>query len=230
VASIPHAKFLNSNQVLIRKMLVEKKPFDLIKPLLLQQHAQLHAHGMSDYGDWSYQDEVLVDIPKAWMRIIPKGKDHSIAWLLWHLTRCEDITMNMLVMKGDQVLFSEDWLEKLDIDWCDTGNAMTSEEITDFSTNINLVELFKYRSSVGKVTQEIIKNLRQEEVYQKVRLVDIKRLFDEGAVVEEARDIAEYWSRRDVAGLLLMPATRHILVHLNEARSIVRKIKKANMK
>ena len=63
MASIPHASLLNSNQVLIRKMLVEKKPLDQIRPLLLQQHAQLHTHSMSEYGDWSYQDEVLADVP-----------------------------------------------------------------------------------------------------------------------------------------------------------------------
>lgn len=230
MASIPYAKMLNSNQALIRKMLVEKKHFDQIKPLLLQQHAQLHTNTMSEYGDWSYQDEVLADIPNGWMRIISEGEDHSIAWLLWHLSRCEDITMNMLVMKGDQVLLSEGWLERLDIPWRDTGNAMTHEEITDFSSKVNLGELNKYRLSVGRATQEIIKNLNQDELYRKVKPEDIRRLFDDGAVVEEARGIAEYWSRRNTAGLLLMPATRHNLVHLNEARIIVKKLKKANKK
>jgi hypothetical protein len=55
----------------------------------------------------------------------------------------------------------------------------------------------------------------------------VQRIFDEGAVLEEARGIAEYWSKRDVAGLLLMPATRHILTHLNEALKIKQKLKKA---
>jgi len=36
----------------------------------------------------------------------------------------------------------------------------------------------------------------------------------------------DYWSKRDVSGLLLMPATRHQLTHLNEALGIRNKIKK----
>jgi hypothetical protein len=40
---------------------------------------------------------------------------------------------------------------------------------------------------------------------------------DEGAVVAAAKGVVEYWGRRNTAGLLLMPATRHNLVHLNEA-------------
>jgi len=230
MTSIPHAKLLNSNQVLIRKMLVEKKPLDQTRPLLLQQHAQLHTQAMSEYGDWSYQDEVLADVPEDWIRIVPEGEDHSVAWLLWHLTRCEDITMNMLILRGDQLLHSEGWLKRLEIDWRDTGNAMTFQEIIDFSQHINLTALFDYRLCVGIGTQNIIKQLAQEDLYRKVNPEDIQRLFDEGAVVEEARGVAEYWSKRDVAGLLLMPATRHSLSHLNEARRIIEKVKKAKAK
>ena len=45
----------------------------------------------------------------------------------------------------------------------------------------------------------------------------------EGAVVEEARDLIDYWGKRTIAGLLLMPATRHNLVHLNEALRLKRR-------
>ena len=33
----------------------------------------------------------------------------------------------------------------------------------------------------------------------------------------------DYWSKRNTAGLLLMPATRHNLIHLNEALQIKRR-------
>jgi hypothetical protein len=46
---------------------------------------------------------------------------------------------------------------------------------------------------------------------------------ESGALVESAHGIAEYWSKRDIAGLLLMPATRHNLVHLNEALNLKRR-------
>jgi hypothetical protein len=46
----------------------------------------------------------------------------------------------------------------------------------------------------------------------------------EGAVVEAAQSITNYWSKRNVAGLLLMPATRHNLIHLNEALQVKRKL------
>ncbi len=42
----------------------------------------------------------------------------------------------------------------------------------------------------------------------------------EGAVTPEAREIADYWSRKTIAGLLLMPPTRHCILHLNEGMRI----------
>ena len=39
---------------------------------------------------------------------------------------------------------------------------------------------------------------------------------DEGAVDEIASWLIDYWSKRNIAELLLMPATRHNLVHLNK--------------
>jgi hypothetical protein len=40
---------------------------------------------------------------------------------------------------------------------------------------------------------------------------------DEEAVVEAARGVVDYWGRLNIAGLLLMPPTRHCFVHLNES-------------
>jgi hypothetical protein len=44
-----------------------------------------------------------------------------------------------------------------------------------------------------------------------------------GAIDEQARFVTDYWSRRTIAGLLLLPATRHNFVHLNEAANQVGK-------
>jgi hypothetical protein len=46
----------------------------------------------------------------------------------------------------------------------------------------------------------------------------------EGAVLPEAMEIINYWSSKTIAGLLLMPATRHCILHLNEAERIKAKL------
>jgi len=58
---------------------------------------------------------------------------------------------------------------------------------------------------------------------QKVDPARLQRVWDEKAVVEAASGIVDYWGKRNVAGLLLMPATRHHIIHLNEALKLKRR-------
>jgi hypothetical protein len=51
----------------------------------------------------------------------------------------------------------------------------------------------------------------------------LQQVLDEGAVVQEAQGLLDYWGGLNIAGLLLMPPTRHNFVHLNEALRIKQK-------
>lgn len=157
------------------------------------------------------------------MRRIPHGDCHSIAWLIWHIARCEDITMNLLVAGAPQILYQEGWLSLTKSPVCDTGNAMDDAAVANFNNTIDIEALRAYRLAVGRRTREIVKQLQPADLKRKVEPSRIQRVMDEGAVVEAARGIVDYWSRRNVAGLLLMPATRHNLIHLGEALQLKRR-------
>jgi hypothetical protein len=221
-----NSSLVNAKIVLLRKLLEDESRYDEAKALLLQVHAWLHTREMAGTESWSYQDTVLDGLTSAQMREIPVDECHSIAWLLWHTTRCEDLTMNLLVAGSAQVLLAEGWQERLNISRRDTGNAMSPGEIIDFSQEIDIPELLGYRKAVGKSTHVVILALSKEMVHRKVAPSGIKRIFDEGGVVEAESGVADYWSKRDFAGLFLMPATRHLLTHLNEVLDINRKLVK----
>jgi len=69
--------------------------------------------------DWNPKQSKLKEIIKKQDYI-----DDTIAWNIWHMTRIEDITANMLIMDSSQIL-DDEWLEKMSIQVKDTGNAMT---------------------------------------------------------------------------------------------------------
>ena len=106
---------------------------------------------------------------------------------------------------------------------CDTGNEMDKEDMAKLGPTIDIEAMRVYRMAVGRRTREIVQQLEPEELKQKVDPIRVQQVMDEGAVVEAARGIADYWSGRNIAGLLLMPATRHNLVHLNEALRLKRR-------
>ncbi len=136
---------------------------------------------------------------------------------MWHMARCEDIAMNLLVAGSPQVLNQGHWLKKMKVKVCDTGNAMSKADLVEFNNTIDLAALRAYRVAVGRRTREIVQQLEFADMKRKVEKSRVQQVIDEGAVVEAAHALTDYWSKRNVAGLLLMPATRHNLVHLNEA-------------
>jgi hypothetical protein len=157
------------------------------------------------------------------VRRIPRNCEHSVAWIIWHIARCEDITMNLLVAGSPQMLNQDDWLERVKTPICHTGNEMDVADIADFSTAVDIQALRAYRVAVGRRTREIVKHLEPEDLKRKVDPARLQRVWDEGAVVQAASGIVDYWGKRDVAGLLLMPASRHLIVHLNEALKLKRR-------
>jgi hypothetical protein len=218
-----HQKFLNERQTELAHLLSVPDQRDLAVELFLQHHASLHSAQITQPGVWSFEDEVLDGLTENQFRRIPQNGEHSIAWNIWHLARIEDTAMNLLVAGGPQVLQQGNWLAQMKITARDTGNEMSLPDIARLSAEIDLNALRAYRQAVGRRTREIVSALQAPDFRRKVDPTRIAQVLTEGAVLESARYITDYWGKRTIAGLLLMPATRHNIVHLNEVTRLRQK-------
>jgi hypothetical protein len=183
--------------------------------LFMLQQGVLHSAKAAPDAPWSFEDLLLDDLSEDIFRRVPKSEEHSIALLVWHMARCEDITMNILIAGRPQVL--EGWQTKLKIAAKDTGNAMSPEEVTGLSNAIDLEAVRGYRAAVGRATREVVRGLTADQLKTKVDPARIQQILDQGMVLPAAIGIAEYWGKRTFAGLLLMPPTRHNMTHINES-------------
>ncbi|WP_312197496.1 DinB family protein [Anaerospora hongkongensis] len=213
------------NQKRLRDIFVKVDKFPEAIHLCLEQHAMVHTSEMSQSNVVTLEDELWEGLHKNTFCTMPTIKDETIAWSLWHITRIEDITMNILVANETQIIYKGNWLEKLGVTVCDTGNSMTDEEIIDLSCRLNLQELRQYRIAVGRKTREIITSLQPADLKGKIKADRLQRILEEGAVlnVEGANWLIDFWGRKNVAGILLMPVTRHQMVHLNAAMHLKKK-------
>jgi hypothetical protein len=220
----PHRKAWNLQQQALRQSLTSlENPSEAIE-IFLRQHAMLHTAAMSGMALYSFEDETLAGLTGPQMRTIPRNLDHSIAWVIWHMTRIEDATLNLLVAGSPQVLFEQAWFERLGISERDTGNTMEPAAMAALSAAIHLPALRDYRLSVGRRTRLIVEQLGAQELIQKVAPARLENMRSQGVVRPEAADLLEYWSGLTITGLLLMPPTRHAFVHWNEAQRIRQKI------
>ena len=214
----------NARQKELRALLSNPVNYTQAIDLFLQQHAEVHSGMMSSFGSVSFEDQVIKDINDSQVRKIPDRMEHSIVWILWHLARIEDVTMNMLVAGTKQVFDSGKWPGKLKVSLIHTGNAMSKREIIELSNGIDIDQLRKYRVAVGRQTEKVVKQLDLAEIDQKVPSTRLHLVLRERAVVEDAKGLIDYWGKRTIAGLLLMPPTRHCFIHLNEALKIKKKV------
>ena len=216
-------KSWNQRQKVLRYALLQSDDHQAAIDMFLSQHAMVHSAEMSQAGLCSFEDELWQDVTEAVIRRVPRNCEHSIAWVLWHIARIEDVTMNMLVAGSPQLLHRDNWLDRVKVTASDTGNGMDEQGVADLSATIDLEALRAYRLAVGRRTREIVGQLRPEELKRKVDPSRLQRVMAEGVVVEAERGIVDYWGRRKIAGLLLMPPTRHNFLHLNEALRLKRR-------
>lgn len=211
----------------LREIILKPDKIDESKDLSLSLHSMVHSSIMSGINIKTFEDELWEGLDENTFRTSKNEKGRTIAYGIWHSTRIEDITMNLLVAGDDQIFNRENWQKKINSKIIDTGNAMSENEIMEFSKDINVQELKNYRIEVGRRTRDIIKNLSFDDMKRKFDKHRIRRILDEGAVleVEASNWLVDFWGRKNVSGIILMPVTRHHVVHINESLSAKKKSK-----
>jgi hypothetical protein len=216
----------------LKKIIRKSDKFDEAKRLFLEIHAALHCGAVTCNASGSENneiDELFADLTPQEFAALPSPKGETIAWAVWHLARIEDMTMNVLVENSKQ-LFDKSWKQRMNTAFTDTGVAMSSAQIMQLSAEINTAELLAYRNAAGKCTREIVAGLSAGDMKRKVSRESINKIRKEGGTCENSEWLLEYWGGKDIAGLLLMPPTRHLMLHLNDCFKWKEKIRKTKEK
>ena len=142
-------------------------------------------------------------------------KNENIIWNLWHIMRIEDLIVNILICEKASIL-NEKLKNELNISITDTGNSLTKEEIKKFAKNINIKKLKYYSDKISKNTINLIKRLKAKDIKRKINKINLEKIINGCGVTKDNLWLIDYWGKKDIAGLLLMPLSRHIIVHLNQ--------------
>ena len=147
--------------------------------------------------------------------------NENIIWNLWHIIRIEDLTVNILIFEKESIL-NEKLKNELNISITDTGNSLTKEEIKKLAKEININKLKYYNDKINERTINLIKKLKAEDMKRKINKISLDKVINEGGVSKDNLWLIDYWGKKDIAGLLLMPLSRHIIVHLNQCYKYIK--------
>ena len=219
-------KLWTSRQDELRKLLAAKVHFEQGVQLFLEQHAAVHSAMVSGSSVWSLQDEVLAGLDEVQIKTCPRAGVNSIAWLLWHITRIEDLSIQFLMLGKRQVIDQGNWLERLGLTSRDVGASMDDTEVAALSAQIQPGALLEYRAAVGCATHAAVQALLPEQLKEIVADSAIQQLRDEGSISTKGSWLAEYYTGRTRGFFLTRTATSHNFIHLNEAGRIAARLRK----
>lgn len=175
--------------------------------------------------------QIVMTFPKESFYQMPfAGADgyHSktLAYSIWHIFRIEDIVAHEMIAGDQQVLFEQGFLKKVRSPIITTGNELAGEEISKFSRQMDVQELYRYAQAVMQSTDRILTGLEYTDLKRRFGDDMIEKLQKTGCVSadENAHWLIEYWCGKDVLGLIRMPFSRHWIMHVEAMRRIKNKL------
>ena len=188
------------------------------RDLFLGQHALMHSAAVGG-NKASSAERTFAGLTDDQMRVRPREDLNSIAWLMWHIARAEDIFLNTVITGRAQVC-DEAWLKKLGITRKDFGIGMSSAEVTELTRQINVDALREYRDAVGKRTQEIVRGFKPEDWGGDIQVAAMERAGGEGAFGTRTEGLVKAFSGRPRAAVLSGIALFHPAGHMGEATTV----------
>ena len=151
----------------------------------------------------------------------------TIAYSIWHIMRIEDIVVNTLILNCDEILFTNQYLKKINAPIITTGNELVKEEIAEFSKRLDLDALYEYAEAVRQKTDAWLLSVSYDDLNTRFSDEDKNRIRNCNVVstAEEAEWLIDYWCNKDVKGLMKMPLSRHWIMHIEAAGRIMSKLK-----
>jgi len=185
--------------------------------LTLDQHAWSHAAAVSGVAFQTTADRLVLGLDDNQLRSRPGHGLNSIAWLIWHIARLEDVAINALVASAPQVLVRDGWSERLGLAQADLGTGMDDADVARVSGTIAIAALLDYRMAVGSATRAVLAGVSDVALDQPVDPMRIAALVQDGSIGPAAAWLTEAWQGQPLRFFLTMPAIAHSYLHLGEA-------------
>jgi hypothetical protein len=189
-----------------------------VRDLFLDQHAAMHSAAVGG-NKMSAAERAFAGLSDEQMRVRPREDLNSLAWLMWHIARAEDIMVNQ-VMNGRAQIFEDGWAKRLGITRRDFGIGMTSAEVTELTGQIDVSALREYRDAVGRRTREIVGGYKAQDWDGQVTAEGMQAAASAGAFGVRTEGVLKVFTGRPRTGVLTGIALFHPAGHMGEAATV----------
>jgi len=188
------------------------------RDLLLDEHGRMHAATVTgDKG--TLAERTFGGLSDEQMRVRPREDLNSLAWLMWHIARAEDIFSNVILSGRDQVA-DDGWLARLKISRRDFGIGMTKPEVAELTAQVDVAALRDYRDAVGRRTQEVIRGFGLSDWQGELQAAPLEKAASLGCFGPKGEMVAKAFTGRPRIGILGGLLVTHAAMHMGEAQTV----------
>ena len=188
------------------------------RDLFLQQHAAVHSAAVGG-NKMSMADRTFAGLSDAQMRVRPREDLNSLAWLMFHIARAEDVFVNAL-LAGRPSVFDDAWAKRLGITRRDFGFGMTSAEVNELTQQVDIAALREYRDAVGHRTREIVGGFNPQDWQGVIDTQAVERAAADGSFGRAAEPFRKNMPGRPRSAVLSTIALMHSAGHMGEAVTV----------
>lgn len=142
----------------------------------------------------------------------PPGGGYSLAWLVWHIARGEDVAVNTLIRGEPQVLLRDGWAERFGLHDPHPGLGL-DDDTEDFVRNADPEALLEYYAEVTHETKGWLRTVPLEVLDE---VPDVEGRLLPGAPDAQARWIRDDWVGKPASFHLSWSVIGHGLMHIGE--------------
>jgi hypothetical protein len=188
------------------------------RDFLLEEHGRMHTAAVAgDKG--SMAERTFGGLSDEQMRVRPREDLNSLAWLMWHIARAEDIFSNVVLSGRDQVC-DEKWVTRLKTARRDFGIGMTKPEVTELTNQVDIAALREYRDAVGRRTQEVIRGFGPSDWQGELQAPPLEKASALGCFGAKGEMVAKAFTGRPRIGILGGLLVTHSAMHMGEAQTV----------
>lgn len=150
----------------------------------------------------------------------PDDRGNSIAWLIWHVARTEDMIVNSIIKGTPQVLIEGNWGDRLGIDATHIGTGLGEGEVAEFTKELNVDAADEYWNEVSKASYRWIKSIAAEDLDLIPALDERLSAIPPILAGSDNQGPIQFWSGRNAGFLFGGVVVGHGYIHIGQMQEI----------
>ena len=105
------------------------------------------------------------------LHFVPDGESHSVAWVLWHAARIEDLLVQGAWQGKQQLWDADGWAEQTGLPEKGFGTGQSTEDASAVQIK-DLDAFWQYQDAVNQATHDFLDSLSDEDLTREIKLGD----------------------------------------------------------